>query len=234
MSRSTIFIFGALFTTTLLQPHVAAQQLFGSIVHSGIESDGMILVTVENNSTSNFSIEARNNLFDLEHPWQPMTVTNLAGKAISLVGAEYAYGQLDDSSFLPMPSGAIWRRELNITSYMPPDTTITKATTNCYAITFPDGFWSINADNLQAGENLATEFLKPGASRLVDLSIYSGALHLNITSIPAGPATLVATAEAIPQQAEATEVLGSQTIGILPIQTYGTSIDEYDSTILGD
>ena len=227
MHSSTASILTALFTATLFQPFVNGQQLYGTIRASGAEGAGIITVTVENNSTKNFSIEARNNLFDTYNPWQPMNITDLSNKQVTLVGAEYQYGQLDDSSFLPMPAGAIWQRELNLTAYMPPDTTITKPTSKCYYVTFPDGFWAIDTSNMPAGKSLATEFLSQGSSTLVDLYIDSNVLHTNITTTPASPATLVATAAAIPQQPAATELVGTQTVGSLAVQTDGTSIDEY-------
>lgn len=193
----------------------------------------MVIVTVKNNSTNNYSVEARNNLFDTNNPYQPMNVTNFAGQPVSLVGAEYPYGLLTDASFVQLPAGAVWQRELNITAYMPQDTTLTKPTASCYYVTFPDGFWAIDTTGAAAGENLATEFLTPGASRLVDLYIASNILHLNITTIPANSATPVATTIAIPQQPAATEVVGSQTIGIASSETYGTSIDQYDNILGG-
>ena len=217
----------ALFTATLFQPFVNGQQLYGSIVPSGGEGEGLVTITVENNSTNNYSIEARNNLFDNYNPWQPVNITNLANKEISLVGAEYQYGQLDDASFVPMPAGSIWQRKLNLTAYMPPDTTITQPTSKCYYVTFPSGFWAINTSNMPAGKSLASQFLSPGGSSLVDLYINSNVLHTNITTIPASPATLIATAAAIPQQPAAAELLGTQTVAPLAIQTDGTSIDEY-------
>ena len=192
----------------------------------------MVLITVENNSTYNYSVEARNNLFDTNNPWQPMNITNLAGTEVSLLGAEYAYGLLDDASFVQMPAGSKWQRELNITAYMPPDTTITKPTSKCYYVTFPNGFWAINTSAMPPGMDLATQFLTPGANRLVDLFIVSNILHINITTLPASPATLVATTVAVPPQPAATEMLGTQTIGLTVIQTDGTSIDEYDNNIL--
>lgn len=233
MHCSTASILSALFTTTLFQPLVNGQTLAGSILHSGVEGDGIVLVTVENNSTSNYSIEARNNLFDTNYPYQPMNVTNLAGSAVSLVGAEYSYGLLTDGSFVSMPVGAVWQRELNITAYLPADITLTKPTASCYYVTFPDGFWAIDTTGMASGENLATEFLTPGASRLADLYITSNILHLNVTAVPGNPAALVATTLAVPQQPAATEDVGSQTIGIASSETYGTSIDEYDSVLGG-
>ena len=227
MHPSIASILIALFTATLFQPFANGQQLYGSIRDSGADGGGIVTVTVENNSTSNFSIEARNNLFDTYNPWQPMNITNLADKEVSLVGAEYQYGQLDDSSFVPLPAGAIWQRELNLTAYLPPDTTITKPTSKCYYVTFPNGFWAINTSNMPPGESLATQFLKPGADSLVDLYIVSNVLHTNITTIPASPATLIATAAAIPQQPAANEFVGTKTVASLAIQTDGTSIDEY-------
>ena len=233
MHCSTVSILSALFTAFLFQPGVSGQQLYGSILHSGAEGNGMVLITVENNSTSNFSIESRNNLFDTNNPWQPMNITNLAGKQLTLVGAEYAYGELDDASFVSMPAGAIWQRELNLTAYMPPDATITKPTSNCYYVTFPDGFWAITTNNMPVGESLATVFLTPGANRLVDLYIASNVLHINISTIPASPVTLTTTTEPIPQQQAASEMLGTQTIGLAALATDGTSIDEYDNILGG-
>lgn len=233
MHCSTTSVLSALFAAALLQPSVNGQQLVGSILHIGAEGDGLIMVTVENNGTGNYSIEARNNLFDTENPYQPMNVTNFAGKSVSLVGAEYPYGELTDGSFIQLPAGAVWQRELNLTAYMPPDATLTKPTASCYYVTFPDGFWAINTTNMPSGESLATEFLTPGASRLVDLYIVSNILHLNLTVVPATPATPLASTVAIPQQAQATEVVGTHTIGIASSPTDGTSIDEYDSILGG-
>ena len=193
----------------------------------------MILITVDNNSTSNYSIEARNNLFDTNNPYQPMNVTNLAGQTISLTGAEYPYGLLTDASFVQLPTGAVWQREINITAYMPPDSTISKPRASCYMVTFPDGFWAIDTTGVPSGENLATEFLTPGASRLVDLYIASNILHLNVTTVPETSANLLAATAAIPQQPAATEVVGSQTIGIASSETIGTSIDQYDAILGG-
>ena len=187
----------------------------------------MVTITVENNSTTNYSIQARNNLFDTYNPWQPMNITNLSNKQVPLVGAEYQYGILDDASFLPMPAGAVWQRQLNLTAYMPPDNTITKPTAKCYYVTFPDGFWAINTSDMPPGKSLATQFLTPGANSLVDLFVESNVLHTNITTIPASPVTLIATSAAIPEQPAAIEVLGTQTVGLLAVQTDGTSIDPY-------
>ena len=192
-----------------------------------------MVVTVENNSTKDYSFEARNNLFDANYPYQPMNVTDLAGSSVSLVGAEYNYGLLTDGSFVSMPAGAVWQRELNITAYMPADITLTKPTASCYFVSFPDGFWAIDITGLTSGEDLATEFLTPGATRLVDLYIASNILHLNVTSVPGNPAALIATTPAIPQQPAATEVVGSQTVGVASSETYGTSIDEYDNILSG-
>ncbi|CAD6591390.1 MAG: hypothetical protein ASARMPRED_005368 [Alectoria sarmentosa] len=233
MHCSTNSILSTLFAAALLQPFVNGQQLAGSIQQLGIEGDGIVLITVENNSTRNYSIEARNNLFDTNNPYQPMNVSNLAGTQVSLIGAEYPYGLLTDASFVQMPAGALWQRELNITAYMPTDIALTKPTASCYYVTFPDGFWAIDTSSMPAGENLATEFLTPGASRLVDLYIASNILHLNVTAVPGNSAAIVATTAAIPQQPAATEVLGSQTIGIASSETYGTSIDEYDAILGG-
>ena len=233
MHSSTASILRALFTATLIHPFVSGQQLVGSISQPGAENDGVILITVENNSTHNYSVEARNNLFDTYHTWQPMNITDMQGKQITLVGAEYAYGQLDDSSFVTMPGGAIWQREINITAYMPPDDTITKPTSACYYVTFPDGFWAIDSTGMPAGETLATEFLTPGAARLVDLHIVSNILHLNVTTVPAtsASAVAVATTAAIPIEPAATEVVGTQVISLNSPNTIGTSIDQYDNNI---
>ena len=233
MHRSTASILRTVFTATLFQCFVNGQQLIGSILHSGVEGDGMVLVTVENNGTRDYSVEARNNLFDTNSPYEPMNVSSLAGTQVQLVGAEYPYGLLTDASFVQLPAGAIWQRELNITAYMPADITITKPTASCYYVTFPDGFWAIDTTGMPSGENLATEFLTPGASRLVDLYIASNILHLNVTTVPGSGATLTATTAAIPQQPAATEIVGSQTIGIASSETIGTSIDQYDNILGG-
>ena len=228
----SFFSFTTLFTACLFQKY-AIGQLFGAINHIGDELGGLVLVTIENNSTGNYSMEAINNLFDSNNPYQPLTVNTVAGKAVNLLGSLYSYGTLSDLYFVSMPPGAIWQREFNLTEYLAPDYTITKPTSICYVVSIPSGMWAINTTAFTAGEDLATGFFNKEDPALTYLKVQSVPIHVNITSMPetdyTAPALASMTAEYAPTQAAATLVVPSSTAvglgGGGPVA--GTSIDPY-------
>ncbi|MCJ1456952.1 hypothetical protein MMC28_007318 [Mycoblastus sanguinarius] len=225
------FFSNALFALSLPLPF-AASQLIGSINYVTNDLDGLLAVTIENQSEGNYSMLARNNLFDNQNPYRPLQVKNQAGAAVALIGEQYAYGELNDEAFMTFPPGAIWQREFNMSEYIPPDATITKAYSECFVVTMPpDGLFGINTTNIQAGEALANLYLN---QPLDDIFISTIPLHLNITVQPGVPGSAASAATAsIPTQAAATEVLGSLTMSAgQPAQTAGTSIDQFLSSDL--
>jgi len=230
------FSFITLLTVSSFQ-HFGNGQLLGAINHMGDELGGLVLVTIENNSTGNYSMEAINNLFDSANPYEPLNVRNLAGQAVNLIGTVASYGQLSDANFLSMPPGALWQREFNMTEYMEPDATITKPTSNCYVVNIAAGMWAINTTAFTAGENLATGFFNQKDPALTYVKVVSTPLHVNITSVPlpAGAAGLAAqaslTVAPAPTQAAATLIEPSGTVGLGGGNpTTGSSIDTYLSS----
>ena len=215
----------ALLLTVGLQRYAQAQ-FAGAITHVGPETDGILMVMIENNSTGNYSIEARNNLFDDANPYQPIVIQTLAGKRLTLVGTQAPYGQLTDSAFLTMPPGAIWQRTLNMTEYIPPDATATKSYSECFTASFPDGIFAVNTTDFQPDEDLATGFLKGDS---VQIFIEAPPLHLNITVQAGAAAAAVESTATVGTQAAATLILGTATAvghgGAAP--TLGSSIDTY-------
>lgn len=221
---------GAFFTTTFLQ-HFAASQFVGTITPYGPDADGLIMVTIQNPSTGNYSVEARNNIFDDANPYQPLRVKTLAGKYVTLVGSSYPYGQTTDSAFVSMSPGAVWQREFNMTEYIPADPSLKIPTSECFTVSFPDGLFAVNTTNFVANENLATGFFG-GAS--VQVFIQSSPLHLNITAMPGTPLASTASTTTAPVGTQPTAKLVQGTAkpglgGSAPAS--GSSIDSYLSGV---
>lgn len=225
--------FGALFTTTFLH-RFAASQFVGTIANVGAETSGLLMVTIENNSTGNYSFEARNNLFDNANPYQPLTVRTLAGTIVTLVGALYPYGELTDSAFITMSPGAIWQKELNMTEYIPFDPTLKIPTSECFSVSIPDGLFAVNTTDFVQGEDLATAFFKGDT---VEIFVEAPALHLNITVLPGTNlqiASQTATSVSVGKQPAATLVQGTESAGpggAEPTGGLGTSIDAYTQDV---
>ncbi len=225
------FRFITLVTASLFQ-QFAYGQLLGAVNHIGDELGGLVLVTIENNSTGNYSMEAINNLFDATNPYQPLSIRNQAGQAVHLIGTLASYGSLSDSDFISMPPGAIWQREFNMTEYLPPNSSLTKPTSGCYVVSIPSGMWAINTTAFTAGEDLATGFFNKQDPALTYVKVVSTPLHVNITSLPESGYTADAlasmTAEPAPTQPAATLIVPSGTVGLGGgAPTDGTSIDSY-------
>lgn len=220
---------GALLVTGFLQKF-AASQFSGTILPYGTDGDGIVLVTIQNESTGNYSIEARNNLFDEKNPYRPLTVKNLAGQRVIPVGSQYPYPQISDDAFIPMNPGAIWQRELNMTEYIPADPNLTVPTSQCFTIGFTSGIFAVNTTDFVAGEQLATGFL---GGNSVEIRIKSPPIHLNITVEPEPvlgplPPTATSTATPVGAQPAATLVQGTGAPGFGGSTSQaGTNIDDY-------
>lgn len=219
---------GGLLVSAFLQ-QFATSQFSGTIVPHGNDGDGIILVTIQNESTGNYSIEARNNLFDDKNPYRPLTVKNLAGQRVALVGSLYPYPQISDEAFIPMNPAAIWQREFNMTEYMPPDPLLKVPTSQCFSISFTSGIFAVNTTDFVPGEQLATGFLGGNA---VQINIKSPPIHLNITVEPKPVLqqvpTATSTATPVGAQPAATLVQGTGAPGLGGTTPQpGTSIDDY-------
>ena len=217
-------LLAALFGSCMQQLASAQLTFTGTIIPQGAESSGIVLVTIENTSTGNYSIEARNNLFDDANPYRPLVVKNLAGQAVQLVGTQATYGQLTDSAFVSMGPGAVWQKALNMTEYIPPNPTATLVASQCFSVSFPDGLFAVNTTGFADAENLATGFLRGDST---EIFVEGSPLHLNITVTPGKVAYAVATSATVGLQAPATLIQGTAT-GVGGSQaTAGNSIDSY-------
>jgi len=218
---------GACFTTAFFL-QFAASQFTGSIAPIGAETDGFVIVTIENNSTGNYSMEARNNIFDDANPYRPLRVKTQAGALVTLVGSSYSYGQLTDAAFISMSPGAVWQRTFNLTEYIPADPKLKIPTSECFTVSFPSGLFAVNTTSFTADEHLATGFLA-GAS--AEIFVQSPPLHLNITVMPATAAEAASptvTSQPVGAQRAATLVQGTGKPGLgASAPTTGNSIDNY-------
>ncbi len=214
----------AAFFTSCVQ-RLTTAQFTGTLSSIHGETDGILEVLIENTSTGNYSIEARNNLFDDVNPYQPLAVKNLVGTNMVLVGSQAVYGPLSDAAFITMSPGAVWRRTLNMTEYMLPDPTLLKPSSECFTIRFPDGIFAVNTTAFVANEDLATGFLK-GAS--AEIFVTATPLHMNITIMPGKLPAAVAATATVGAQLAGELVQGTATGGLGgAAPTVGASIDSY-------
>lgn len=222
---------GACFTTAVFL-QFAASQFTGSIAPIGAETGGFVIVTIENSSTGNYSLAARNNIFDDANPYQPLRVKTQAGALVTLVGSLYGYGQLTDAAFISMSPGAVWQRTFNMTEYIPADPKLIIPTSQCFTVSFPSGLYAVNTTNFAADEHLATGFL---AGTSAEISIQSPPLHLNITVMPGTAvqgASPTVTSQPVGAQRAATLVQGTGKPGLgASAATAGTSVDNYLSGV---
>lgn len=220
------FLSALFFSATLLQQRFAAAQFIGSIIPYGtLEGDGVLLVTIENNSTGNYSIGAWNNLFDDQNPYKPLIVRNLKGQIEPLVGTKYPYGELTDAAFINMSPGAIWQRKLNMTEYIVPDALVTAPYSECVSIAFPADLYALNTTDFVSNENLATGFL---AGKGAVITVKATPLHLNITVAAGRQGATVAATATVGAQNPATLVQGTNAPGLGGwVPGAGTSIEPY-------
>ena len=217
------FIVGA-FVLSYLQ-RLATAQLTGKISSIGAETDGVVTVWIANTGTANYSIEARNNLFDDANPYQPLVVKNLQGRPVTLVGTTAAYGPLNDYAFISMSPGTVWEKTLNMTEYIPPDPTVLKPYSECFSLFFPDGIFAVNTTNFQPNEDLATGFLGGDST---EIFVEATPVHINIT-VMAGKVLAAAAATAtVGSQLPASLIPGTAVAGVGgAAPTAGSSIDDY-------
>ena len=220
------FLLQALVTAGFLHSVTNAQlTLKGALNYVESDVSGLVLVTIENNTPRDYFVAAENNLFDNDHPYQPLQVRRQNNSLVNLIGAQYSYSQQDDSSYLNISSGVIWQREFNLTQYMPPISTAPnqQPDSECFNVSIPAVGWlASDTTDLQYGTNLATWMLQ---HPLQQLTINALPLHVNIT---VQPPTAAALTQGVPAQPLATEILGTQVLSASdPRTTFGTSIDPY-------
>ncbi|KAL8801752.1 MAG: hypothetical protein Q9223_006907 [Gallowayella weberi] len=146
----------------------------------------LLLASVSNNSTSHYAILTKNNLFDDSHPYNPLTVRSLSGRAVTLRGTRYPYPNIEDAQFRDFPPGAAWERYFNMSDYMPPSTAIKVPESQCFSFQLPGFAEALAIDDTNKGQHLADIFLSKG---ITNVEVVSNPIHMNVTIGPAPPGT---------------------------------------------
>ena len=96
------------------------RQLNGTIT-VGLVTTNMVTVTVTNEGVHNYSVLAKNNTFDNNHPFAPFTIATSAGTAVPLAGSRFDYGNLNDAQFMSFPPATVWTRQFNVSGFLLPE-----------------------------------------------------------------------------------------------------------------
>ncbi|KAL8988574.1 MAG: hypothetical protein Q9177_002378 [Variospora cf. flavescens] len=149
----------------------------------------LVLASISNNSTTNYYILAKNNIFDDEHTYRPLQVQTLSEEPVPLVGGRHPYPEMADSQFKNFPVGAVWQRYLKMSDYMPPSPDIQIPTSQCFRFALPQRVEALNGDVKKADQPLSDLFLTNG---LVQVPVESNPLHMNVTVAPGTPPATMA------------------------------------------
>ncbi|KAL8686999.1 MAG: hypothetical protein Q9218_006709 [Villophora microphyllina] len=171
-------------------PSGPGNDLMGSLMWYPQQPD-FLLATVSNNSTTNYAVLAKNNLFDDAHPFNPFSVTTLSGTPVQLVGTRYGYQEITDSQFKFFPPGMVWERYFNMSDFMPPSSSISVPTSQCFAWQLPKAVEALNVDKATSGQGLADLYFSIG---LDQVTLDSNPIHFNVTLSPGTPTTGPASA----------------------------------------
>ncbi|KAL8965213.1 MAG: hypothetical protein Q9183_003969, partial [Haloplaca sp. 2 TL-2023] len=146
------------------------------------EQPEFLLATVSNNSTNNYGILAKNNLFDDEHPYNPLQLFTLTGGRIELEGTRWPYPEILDQQFKNFPIGMVWQRYFNMSGYMPVSDEFPTPTSKCFQWQLPETVEALNLDERTGNQRLADLFFLNG---LKQVPLVSNPIHYNVT-VPAG------------------------------------------------
>ncbi|KAL8945782.1 MAG: hypothetical protein Q9222_007724 [Ikaeria aurantiellina] len=202
-------------------PKGAGNEFLGSLTWYPQQPEYM-LATISNNSTTRYAVLSKNNLFDDEHPFNPISVATLSGTPVTLRGTRYPYPSIEDNQFKNFPPGTVWQRYFNMSEYMPPSSSIDAATSECFAFQLPTVVEALNLDNITPGQHLADIFLSQG---LTNVAVSSLPIHMNVT-LMAGTGTETTGASA------ASQTIPSEPSGIYlaPSEQSGSVIDLAENT----
>ncbi|KAL8701661.1 MAG: hypothetical protein Q9201_004793 [Fulgogasparrea decipioides] len=178
-------------------PTGPGRDFMGSLTWYAQQPD-FVLATVSNNSTTHYAILAKNNLFDDDHAFAPLTVATLYGAPVTLVGRRYPYPSIEDGQFKDFPPGTVWERYFNMSDFMPPSSSIKTPTSQCYSFSLPPTVEALNLDDAKPGQKLADLFLSEG---LFEVKVDSNPIHMNVTVAPSAATTTAAgSAQTIPAE----------------------------------
>ena len=182
---------------------------FNGTITVDSDTTNIITITVMNEGVHNYSILAKNNMFDDSHPFAPFSLSTTAGTPVTLAGSRFDYTTLTESQFLSFPPGTAWTRQFNVSEFLLPDPKLTVGASQCFVISLPPTLPVVLVDNLQPSQKLADIFFTGG---MIDIPLGSIPLHHNISD-PAGAsqhnsssgssAAAASTSATVPAQASA-------------------------------
>ncbi|KAI4160247.1 MAG: hypothetical protein L6R39_000242 [Caloplaca ligustica] len=171
----------------------------------------LVLATISNNSTTNYAVLAKNNLFDNNYAFAPLSVATLSGTPVTLVGTRYPYPDINDKQFMDFPVGAVWERYFNMSGYIPPSPQIVTPTSQCFTISIPTRVETLDLDKAKDGQHLADLFLTNGISEVV---VDSNPIHMNVTVQPGASKTVaIGAAQSLPAEPSGLILAPSQQTG---------------------
>ncbi|KAI4289128.1 MAG: hypothetical protein L6R35_001604 [Caloplaca aegaea] len=170
------------------RPPVPGSSFIGSLTWYPRQPD-LVLASISNNSTTNYYILAKNNIFDDEHTYRPLQVQTLSGEPVPLIGGRHPYPHMADSQFKNFTVGAVWQRYLNMSRYMPLSPDIQIPTSQCFRFALPQSVDALNSDLQRADQPISDLFLTNG---LVQVPVESNPLHMNVTVAPGTPPATMA------------------------------------------
>lgn len=158
-------------------------QLTGNFSYDGKYN---LTFVITNNSVRNVTIPGTNNLFDRSNSIPANTsfkLTTLAGTQVRLNGSNYPAPPLSDAVFQAIPSGGVYTRSMNLSSYlldnMGSGTPLPSDKLNqTFIATFPKFVYALDVTGIKDGENLATYYLSVG---LKSVPIISTPYEFNYT-----------------------------------------------------
>ena len=171
----------------LLRVGLGQSWQFNGTIEVDSDTSNIIKITVTNEGSHNYSILAKNNMFDNAHPFAPFSVSTPAGTAVPLAGSRYEYATLNDAQFMSFPSATTWTRQFNVSEYLLPDPNLTVTASQCFVITLPPSVPAILVDNILPSQRLADIFFSGG---IIDVPIGSIPLHHNVSD-PAGASSSI-------------------------------------------
>ncbi len=172
--------------TILLRMALCQSMQFNGTIAVDSDTTNIITITVTNAGVHNYSILAKNNMFDNSHPFAPFSVQTSTGTPVPLAGSRFEYVALTDSQFMTFSPGNVWARQFNVSELLLPDSKLTVAASECYIISLPPVVPAILLDNMTPSQNLADIFFSGG---VIEVPLGSIPLHHNLSD-PAGTSSL--------------------------------------------
>lgn len=155
-------------------------QLTGTLSYDGLNT---LAVSIINPTANNYTILARNTLFDRQNsiPYEPVTVTTANGTTVTLNGtaAPPSPTGLSDEEFQPVEPGTAYTRSLLLSNYLP----IVRAgllpiAASSYIAILPTSFLAVDTTGIGSFDTLATYYLSRG---LKPVTMTSAPLAFNWT-----------------------------------------------------